>query len=74
MSGKDAKITATSQFAASRDGVAILDALSRIGDTEVRRQIIDLAEKLAASTHHALTGVTFGVVKLSPLGATNCTS
>ena len=50
LSGKDAKITAASQFAASRDGVAILDALSRMGDTEVRRQIINLAEKLAPNS------------------------
>jgi transcriptional regulator with XRE-family HTH domain len=48
LSGKDAKITAASQFAASRDGVAIILAMSKIEDLEVRRQLINLAEKLAA--------------------------
>jgi transcriptional regulator with XRE-family HTH domain len=45
---KPAKITATSTFAATREGVAIIDAMSRIEDLEVRRQIIHLAERLAA--------------------------
>jgi transcriptional regulator with XRE-family HTH domain len=48
LSGKDAKITPASQFAASRDGVAIIDAMSKIADLEVRRQLINLAEKLAS--------------------------
>ena len=48
LSGKDAKITPASAFAASRDGVAIIDAMSKIADVEVRRQLIQLAEKLAA--------------------------
>ena len=45
---KAAKITPASQFAASKDGVAIIDAMSRIEDIGVRRQIIQLAERLAA--------------------------
>jgi transcriptional regulator with XRE-family HTH domain len=48
LSGKDAKITLASAFAASRDGVAIIDAMSKIADIEVRRQLIHLAEKLTA--------------------------
>jgi transcriptional regulator with XRE-family HTH domain len=45
---KPAKITAASTFAATREGAAIIDAMSRIEDLELRRQIIHLAEKLAA--------------------------
>jgi transcriptional regulator with XRE-family HTH domain len=45
---KPAKITAASTFAATREGVAIIDAMSRIEDLDVRRQIISLAERLAA--------------------------
>ena len=45
---KPAKITVASTFAATREGVAIIDAMSRIEDIEVRRQIIHLAETLAA--------------------------
>lgn len=48
MGGKEAKITPASTFAASRDGVAIIEAMSKIRDVEVRRQIISLAERLAA--------------------------
>lgn len=48
MGGKDAKITPASTFAASREGVAIIDAMSRIEDLGLRLQIIHLAESLAA--------------------------
>jgi transcriptional regulator with XRE-family HTH domain len=44
---KPAKITVASTFAASREGVAIINAMSRIEDLELRRQIIQLAETLA---------------------------
>lgn len=45
---KPAKITAASTFAATREGVAMIDAMSRIEDMAVRRQIIHLVETLAA--------------------------
>jgi transcriptional regulator with XRE-family HTH domain len=45
---KPAKITPASTFAATREGAAIIDAMSRIEDLELRRQIIHLAERLAA--------------------------
>jgi transcriptional regulator with XRE-family HTH domain len=48
LSGKDAEITPASAFAASRDGVAIINAMSKIADIDIRRQLIHLAEKLAA--------------------------
>jgi transcriptional regulator with XRE-family HTH domain len=45
---KPAKITVESTFAATREGAAIIHAMSRIEDLELRRQIIHLAERLAA--------------------------
>lgn len=45
---KPVKITVANSFAASRESVAIIDAMSRIEDMEVRRQINHLAESLAA--------------------------
>jgi transcriptional regulator with XRE-family HTH domain len=48
MGGKDAKITPASTFAASREGVAIIEAMSKIDDIAIRRSIIQLAERLAA--------------------------
>jgi transcriptional regulator with XRE-family HTH domain len=45
---KPAKITAASTFAATRDGVAIINAMSKIEDVAVRRHIIYLAESLVA--------------------------
>jgi transcriptional regulator with XRE-family HTH domain len=48
MGGKDAKITPATTFAASRDGVAIIEALSKVHDEAMRRKIINLVESLAA--------------------------
>jgi transcriptional regulator with XRE-family HTH domain len=45
---KPAKITVASSFAATREGVAIIDAMSRIEDVAVRKHIIHLVESLAA--------------------------
>jgi transcriptional regulator with XRE-family HTH domain len=45
---KPAKITLESSFAATREGAAIIHAMSRIEDLELRRQLIHLAERLAA--------------------------
>ena len=48
LSGRAAKITPESTFAASRDGVAIIRAMSMVEDVVVRRHIIHLVESLAA--------------------------
>jgi hypothetical protein len=45
---KPAKITVASSFAATLEGVAIIDAMSRIEDVAVRKHIIHLVESLAA--------------------------
>jgi transcriptional regulator with XRE-family HTH domain len=46
-SKKVAKITPSSTFAASRDGVAIIDAMAKIKDPDLRRHVIRLTECLA---------------------------
>ena len=46
-SKKVAKITPSSTFAASRDGVAIIDAMAKIKDPDLRRHVIRLTESLA---------------------------
>jgi transcriptional regulator with XRE-family HTH domain len=46
--GKSAQITPASQFAASRDGVALLNAVTRIVNRGLRRQVIRLVKTLSA--------------------------
>jgi transcriptional regulator with XRE-family HTH domain len=46
-SKKVAKITLSSTFAASRDGVAIILAMAKIRDPDLRRRVIRLTESLA---------------------------
>ncbi len=49
VSDKGAKITPESQFAASREGVAIINAMARIDSIDLRRQVIRLAECLGTA-------------------------
>jgi transcriptional regulator with XRE-family HTH domain len=46
-SKKVAKITPSSTFAASREGVAIIEAMAKIKDPDLRRHVIRLTECLA---------------------------
>jgi len=46
---KGAKITPESRFASSREGVAIINAMARIGNIDLRRQVIRLAECLGTA-------------------------
>ncbi len=46
---KGAKITPESRFAASREGVAIINAMARISSIDLRRRVIRLAECLGTA-------------------------
>ncbi len=44
------KSTPFSRYAASKEGVAIINAMTKISSLAVRRQVINLIESLSAST------------------------